>query len=157
MAVGWAPLLPPGRHVMNLTGVHSLCVEPFEEQKTRQIQFDNLKTIAEILEAADIRCDLWIDGSYVTTKPTPGDIDVIAAIDYDLFQAMSDSAKTQFATLFKGGKVFDGTIDAYCCPTALRDSSSVTKDESQYWAELIGIDTDGYLKGFAVLEIGGAS
>jgi hypothetical protein len=72
-------LLPPGDYELTLEELqHSSLVQgPFsaEEQAWRFQLVSNLSIIVDQLQAAGIR-EIYVDGSFATDKPLPGDIDV---------------------------------------------------------------------------------
>ncbi|MBZ9726816.1 hypothetical protein LB554_23010 [Mesorhizobium sp. CO1-1-11] len=84
MAVGqkhdYEPLLPPGRHQMTLSDVWDRFVVPFGEPPSRTMIFWNLEQVVQDLLSAKIPCDLWLDGSFLTTKPDPDDLDITIVI-----------------------------------------------------------------------------
>lgn len=73
----FTPLLQPGMHSLTLAQLHDLAVAPFEEDVKRLELFQKLSVWAEAVQAAGIRGQLWVDGSFLTEKDEPGDIDCI--------------------------------------------------------------------------------
>lgn len=71
------PLLPPGMHPLSLQELHDLAVAPFAEDVKRAELFQKLQTWAEAVRASGIGGQLWLDGSFLTEKVEPGDIDCI--------------------------------------------------------------------------------
>jgi hypothetical protein len=78
------PLLAPGYHVLNLDALHCLCVAPYPTIQNRRYLFLHLEQMIQDLLLHAIFCDAWIDGSFLTEHPNPGDIDVIIKLDYDV-------------------------------------------------------------------------
>lgn len=70
-------LLPPGLHTMTLPQLHALAVAPFPQDPRRQDLFDKLSTWSIAVQSADARGILWLDGSFLTQKPGPDDIDCV--------------------------------------------------------------------------------
>lgn len=71
------PLLQPGMHNMTIQGLHALAVAPFAADVRRQELHQNLTTWCGALQALGIGGTLWLDGSFLTEKPSPGDIDCV--------------------------------------------------------------------------------
>ncbi|MFJ3431061.1 DUF6932 family protein [Pseudomonas fragi] len=71
------PLLPPGMHSLSLQQLHDLAVVPFEEDQKRAELFQKLQVWIEAIKASGIGGQLWLDGSFLTEKNEPSDIDCI--------------------------------------------------------------------------------
>ena len=70
-------LLAPGLHTLTLPQLHALAVAPFPQDTRRQDLFDKLTTWAGAVHSAGARGKLWLDGSFLTQKPQPNDIDCV--------------------------------------------------------------------------------
>ncbi|WP_059844603.1 DUF6932 family protein [Burkholderia thailandensis] len=71
------PLLQPGMHNMTIDELHALAVAPFGGDVRRQELYQNLTRWCGALQALGIAGTLWLDGSFLTEKPSPGDIDCV--------------------------------------------------------------------------------
>lgn len=71
------PLLQPGMHNMTIQELHDLAVAPFGGDVRRQDLHQNLTKWYGALQALGIGGTLWLDGSFLTEKPSPGDIDCV--------------------------------------------------------------------------------
>ncbi|MCU1717342.1 DUF6932 family protein [Pseudomonas sp. 5P_3.1_Bac2] len=70
-------LLTPGIHQMSLQQLLALAVTPFPNDARRTDLSLKLTTWVNALQAAGVTGQLWIDGSFLTEKPNPGDIDCV--------------------------------------------------------------------------------
>lgn len=70
-------LLAPGVHQLSLPQLLALAVTPFPNDAKRAELFNKLTTWANALQAAGLTGQLWLDGSFLTEKPDPGDIDCV--------------------------------------------------------------------------------
>ncbi len=70
------PLLDPGIHSATIDEVEATCVAPFPADKKRIWLLNRLKIYVEHFSKLDAMFEFWLDGSFVTTKHNPGDIDV---------------------------------------------------------------------------------
>jgi hypothetical protein len=88
----YPPLLAPGRHCLSLPEIEALCVTPFAGAAAdrRRSLFAAFEQFVGRLRNARIRCDLFIDGSFFTEKPDPGDVDVIVITDISVYEALSN-------------------------------------------------------------------
>lgn len=85
------PLLAPGRHFMTLSDVELLCVTPFQgsARSRRERLFYGLEELAQDILRVGLRCRAFVDGSFLTVKPEPDDIDVLVSIDDDVMQDLT--------------------------------------------------------------------
>jgi hypothetical protein len=75
------PLLPQGFHSLTLQQLRNLCVDDFPDSKERAQILAGLEAVLERAWAVGIRCTVWLDGSFVTKKIDPDDVDFILLID----------------------------------------------------------------------------
>ena len=73
-------LLPPGIHDMTLDEVKALFGR-FQQTDRRPTLFAKLQALVADLQALNFVPHLIVDGSFVTSAPLPGDIDLLLAID----------------------------------------------------------------------------
>lgn len=70
-------LLPAGMHSMTLERFHEVTVAPFPQDERRRDLHERFTAWISALRAAGVSGTLWIDGSFLTEKPCPGDIDCV--------------------------------------------------------------------------------
>lgn len=76
-------LLPPGCHEITLHEIKSIFVDGFSDSQTRQSRYECfLKMYKELLFNVKSCISLLIDGSFVTNKLNPYDIDLVIVVDY---------------------------------------------------------------------------
>lgn len=71
------PLLPPGIHVVTLAELQAIAVTPFLADARRTLLFASFKQWLQKLQSLHVHAILWIDGSFLTSKHGPDDIDCI--------------------------------------------------------------------------------
>lgn len=81
------PLLPLGFHDLTMEAVEQVCVIPFSLSASRPTIFDGLVTFVQTLEAAGVPGELWLDGSFLTEKINPKDVDVVLRVDGSVYNA----------------------------------------------------------------------
>lgn len=74
------PLLEPGFHVTTLADLRSGCVTAFPLSKSRAQIMDGLEKFVDMLRSEGIVGDLWIDGSFMTQKLDPEDVDIVLSV-----------------------------------------------------------------------------
>lgn len=71
------PLLAAGKHVLTLPEFEALAVSPFPTDAARQRLFALFTVWIGKLQALQVKGIVWIDGSFLTSKMGPGDIDCV--------------------------------------------------------------------------------
>jgi hypothetical protein len=152
----YPPLLAPGRHFMTLSDIEAICVYRFTGQarQRREKLFYALEELVQELNRAELRCTAFVDGSFLTDKPDPGDVDVLVGIDEDVTSKLTDTQKSLVFSL--NTEYYIPLIDSLVVTTYPRGH--------QYFGTLLDTgnagDTYGleharcWLKGMAVLRIG---
>jgi hypothetical protein len=142
-------LLPYGIHERSAFEINDLCVNYFSNNSKRKYLFDNLmNNLVNPLVNLEIDCDLWIDGSFLTEKPEPNDIDIAIALktssfNPDQLQFLNKFTSCQLHTIFK--KSYD--LDVYFIYNGMQN----------YWFELFSHDRNKNQKGFVLLNLEGGS
>lgn len=87
----YPPLLAVGFHAMSVLEIRQLCVEHarFLLSGRRARIMDNLATLIEGLRVIGIRGKVWIDGSFLTEKIEPNDVDIVLELDDATWTALS--------------------------------------------------------------------
>ena len=112
-----------------------LLVEPFPNQARRELLLDNLFVLLEKIEAeggASIFSEFWIDGSFVTKKEEPNDIDIVVihATGIQLSRELVDS---------------DSWYSRYRCDIHYVEFGD--RPTKGYYQDCFGSDRDNYPKG----------
>jgi hypothetical protein len=76
-------LLPLGFHRLSMVDLERVCVEFFPLSSSRNAIMDGLKQFAQRLLNARVAGEMWVDGSFLTEKIDPKDVDVVVVIDGD--------------------------------------------------------------------------
>ena len=71
------PLLQPGMHNLTIQELYTLAVAPFAQDQRRHFLYEKLIAWVGALQALGVSGTLWLDGSFLTEKPEPGDIDCV--------------------------------------------------------------------------------
>ncbi len=81
--MGFQALFPKGIHELNFEEVHEKCVASFfPKNDRREHLFVQLTDFLIYFKSLGFAPDeVWIDGSFVTTKPDPDDIDMLVTIN----------------------------------------------------------------------------
>lgn len=99
------PLLPVGRHPTELETLKQLCVDAFPASATRRPIMAGLLCVVRQLSRLGIIGELWVDGSFLTSKVDPEDVDVVLSLQSD-FADRCNPEQTE-AVLWVAGDLHD--------------------------------------------------
>lgn len=93
----YQPLLPVGAHDATLEEINRICVEPFPLLLNRFEMWSKFILLPERIKQLHKPFILWIDGSFVTDKEYPSDIDVIIIMNIeDAYDAQQENAELYY-------------------------------------------------------------
>lgn len=92
----FTPLLKPGFHALGLDEVRKLCVDAFPASITRARLMTNLENIVSRMDGSGVSGNVWLDGSFVTEKLNPEDVDFVLVVTDTELAGMSTQAKAFF-------------------------------------------------------------
>lgn len=78
-----------GFHEKTLKELHELCVSPFEGSSSRSFIMQGLETVALEILAAKIEAKIWVDGSFMSVKLNPGDVDILVEVRGEFYDTAS--------------------------------------------------------------------
>lgn len=151
------PILAPGRHYICKSDIAKVFVQPFECELRSKIWKALMKMIAE-LEKRNIPCQIWLDGSFVTHKEKPTDLDISVQIDADVVDSLSEeNINFIFSTLGHWSDRYLDVLDVYVhihYPIGYDNPDPEKVGEMQEYADLwqLGHNKD-WLKGIAIIRV----
>lgn len=148
------PLLAPGGHHMRLQDVHDRFVRGVRNEARRERLFLGLEELIQCLLLNKVPCDVYLDGSFVTEKEDPSDIDVCVLVSDDAHQAL-DAGQKQLLYDINTGLVPPG-VDAIVQVIYGRGHRyfGTTADVGRDWVSCYGLEhSEQWLKGYAVLRL----
>lgn len=145
----WQPLLvDPGAHDMTLDDVERFAVVPFEGNIRRQRLMQNLRTwIGSWLPLVG-HAVLLIDGSFLSSKRNPGDVDALAIVDRAPFAQLPDDALTHLKGLLLNRTRLRDAFELDVYTTTPDDTAMVER-----FTHTFGHARSGMPKGFARVEV----
>lgn len=120
--LGPAGLLPVGKHVATEDELWSAFVDGFPGSRSRPAIFEWWISHREVLNRIAPVTEQWINGSFVTGKMDPNDIDVVSIVDGNLVDSLSPTDLRLLASLTKG----HWTCQHWYCDSFLIASFPVT-------------------------------
>ncbi len=149
--------LDAGLHVFDGAELEAQFVTSFPHSSTRQQILTGYKQHS--IEIASIvgRCEQFLDGSFVTNKNDPGDVDLVMLVDATVVDALPDAQKVKLKELVSGPTTKTKYMcDAYFCPVypAGHAMSDASRAQRKYWLGEFGYDRNDIPKGIVhvVLE-----
>ncbi|GFD78135.1 hypothetical protein KUL118_09970 [Tenacibaculum sp. KUL118] len=77
----YEPLFQAGFKDIQETELRKVFVEPFDESERREYLVTRFEALLDRFKETGISSEVWVDGSFSTKKPEPGDIDMIFFVD----------------------------------------------------------------------------
>lgn len=155
MAFNAKGYLEAGLHPMEAEDLEKEFVTPFPYSSTRKNVFEGFKKHSKELQEVINKYVQMIDGSFVTNKNDPGDIDLICFIDGDMLDAMDPADQAKIYTLLSGKATkLSHMCDAYFCPSYPENHPKYEyyRPQKKYWMGEFGFDRFDIAKGIVVLE-----
>lgn len=91
------PLLAQGLHRFNQAGLKALTVDGFPNSTSRPRLWDNFqRVVLNELARVQIPCEVWVDGSFLTHKIDPDDVDFVVDVPIAAFNTLSPDQQTLF-------------------------------------------------------------
>lgn len=142
------PLLQGGFHPFTLPELHQLTVSEFPNSQRRPRLFSSLEIYLDLLAGTGLKADVWVDGSYMSSKAEPDDIDLVVCFDPGSARALSAEAQQQARTLLDTHTV-SSRFNLHLFRIRNDDAAAV-----DYWSKLFGTMRDERTpKGMALLRI----
>lgn len=139
-------LLPEGIHTCDEETFYDRFVEKFPESTTRKLIAEGFLRLRHEVAEHGIDAKQWIDGSYVTIKQNPGDIDIVSFIDYERINSLPDDARS-FCEKVLNGREHTKThyqTHSFLVPTCSKDHPYYTiyNRSRLYWRKWFGTTSE---------------
>lgn len=126
-------LSPYGKSEMKRSEFKEMFVDAFIETSTRYEIYNNFeKYVTEFGAEISFDFKVWINGSFVTNKQNPGDIDIVSLLDYRIALERTVILQDKF---LNRSSLKEFKIDAYVVRTYPEDHKEYGKTRSDllYW------------------------
>lgn len=148
------PLWQAGFHALTVDLVRAQCVDAFASSETRARLLESFETVLAHLEGAGLIGTVWLDGSFVTEKINPADIDFLFVVHAAVYDHATPEQRA----------VIDGLTDGCSWMPADCDTNVVLIDPPEHsnspdllgwWERRLGYSSDSLVpKGIVVISIG---
>lgn len=142
------PLLVPGWRDVQVDDLDGLFVDPFPDPLVRRDLIANFRRFLLVLRNLGVTGMLWLDGSFVTEKPHPRDIDLVLFVTDAVLRGLVPKDLDRLKQLIhnKPDTKLRFKCDLYFCDPDDADWRS-------YWRGWFGYDRNEEPKGVARLAI----
>lgn len=149
--IEFPPLLGPGMHEMLLPALRKLCVDGFPLSNTRGGHMRGIEAICASLSVALIPSHIWIDGSFLTQKIDPADVDLAVRLHH---AALPNPGPEQLAVIDRIQKKQFAGCDSYAfIEYPVGDPKHPIGDMMHaYWQRQFGFSRGDQFKGIAIIR-----
>lgn len=154
----YPPLLPGGLHPRTVEELPPLCVADFPLSTSRAGLMTGLRAMVDLLATDGIQGDLWVDGSFLTRKLEPEDVDVVLEVAATALRAATPVQVARL-TWFSSRQRADVAQKRgqYFCDCYLFVEVPGMPSMRGYWLRQFGRDRSNNPKGIVVLQINGGA
>jgi len=151
----YTPLLAPGLNFLTLLQIRGLCVENFQLSKTRNKLMVGLESVVGYFRKENISAEIWIDGSFVTEKIDPKDVDIVLCMQHEQYAKMLPKQRDVISWFTNQSLLGPYGCDHYYFFEYSSGHPDFDKGQiaRTYWLGTFGEDRDGFKKGIAVIKI----
>jgi hypothetical protein len=147
------PLLPVGLHPKTLPELRQMCVTNFPLSTRRDPIMRSVEAMCTSISTALIRAEMWIDGSFLTQKIEPDDVDLLVTLDA---QYLSGTPLQQQIVSRIASQDFKAPVqcDSYVHFQYPEGHASYWTAEftRAYWMRQFGFGRNDQFKGLAVIR-----
>jgi hypothetical protein len=142
---------------MTLAEVERLCVSRFERRDPRERLFYALEEFVQNFLREQIPCEIFVDGSFLTHKPDPDDVDVAVELEPDVANSLTKSQR-QLIDSANSESYIAGVESFVETRWPIGHLQYELNRDEMTWGSHFGREHfGGWLKGTAVLRLGETS
>lgn len=150
----YPPLLTPGFHALSIEEIRERFVVAFPISLTRRGIMEGLTKVVERLNGGGVRGEIWLDGSFVTEKTDPKDVDMLIRIPSDLYDA-DERVRVAVDWASDEDRCESHNCDSYLWVEYMvgHPLFSESENDRKYWTHWFGTSRAGVAKGIAVVVL----
>jgi len=142
---------------MSIRDMRTRFVEAFPLSQTRGAIIDGLAAVVQRLSCVRIVGHLWADGSFLTRKIDPDDVDLLLRITGEFFDNATVEQREAIVWYVQGDLKASHHCDCYVSIDWPCDHPAYMESEwwRAYWIKQYGFSRGVQMKGIAVIELPG--
>jgi hypothetical protein len=143
--------------VLSDVEIEAQFVTSFPHSSTRKNILDGYKQYSNDIVVLVGQCEQYLDGSFVTNKNDPGDIDLVMLVDAAVVDALPNNEKQRLKELVAGPTTRAKYMcDAYYCPIYPdgHPLAEASRAQRKYWLGEFGYDRNDIPKGIVHVTLG---
>ena len=143
--------LESGFHILDMEDLEHYFVDAFPKSKSRKRLFDNLiRYIYRFSDEVFPFFKMWIDGSFITNKTNPKDVDFAVFIDHKVYELRGDNLMDSFWSFSLEAQ----NLDAFIITEYPNKHSNYAdfQQVKQYYYDLFSEDRLGFPKGIVQIN-----
>jgi hypothetical protein len=146
----YPPLFAPGFHDCRDEELDEIFSERFDPPIPRRKMLRGFRSLIRKVRSFGLAFEVWIDGSFATWHPFPGDVDALFVFERDELNNAPPEIKAELEALFASGDARRETKLRYDVHSwmVLQDND----DRKNYWSGFFGTARDGTPKGIPVMR-----
>lgn len=150
----YPPILLPGLQEMSLAELRTLCVERFPLSQNREHLMRSVEAICTSLSTALVLAEVWVDGSFLTEKIEPDDVDLVVKLSFSTITGASDEQLALFDRISKRkfGEKFPCESYIFTDYPEGHKLFGVGDLMNAYWKRQFGFSRATSLKGIALIR-----
>lgn len=150
------PLLPGGLHKMAAVELRAITVDKFPHSIIRKVHWENFLEVVEKLRLAGLHCEIWVDGSFLTEKIEPGDVDIVVDFPIATIEQLNDVQRLLIDDLKNRAYKIGKRLHTFVMFTAGQGHNfyEASRISHEQWQKDFGFSYLGKQpKGIAVIEV----
>ena len=148
--------LDAGLHPTTLADIRTHFVDPFPAPSTRPTVYAGYERHTAELQKSSVEFEQFLDGSFVSNKQDPGDIDLLGMADLHAIDALPAAEKQRLHDLFLGPACKQTyECDAYFLPSVPDTDPAYPhfRRQRKYWMGEFGFDRMDRPKGILTIKV----
>ena len=147
-------LLPVGFHNRSAAEVREMCVSDFPLSRTREPIMIGLETLFGELTRQAIATQVWVDGSFLTAKVNPEDVDIVLCTKAGVYDNGTDAQRNVLNNVASMDLKQNLHCDSYVFYEYPEDHPlhAVGEFTRAYWMRQFGMSRSNEFKGIAVVD-----
>lgn len=139
---------------MSLEQIKETCVTNFPLSSTRERIMISLESLVTELETHNVRTEVWIDGSFLTEKTNPEDVDLVLCTDGQVYDQGTQEQRTLLESI-NGNLKATLNCDSYIFLEYPKEHHlyEIGAEMREYWLRQFGTSRRDEPKGIALLEV----